>query len=55
MGMLARLYAGTYPDEVAGFVSVDAAHDIYYEAYQELPHRSCTWPRRRDRRRRRRS
>ena len=35
-GMLARLYAGTYPDEVAGFVSVDAAHEIYYEAYQEL-------------------
>ena len=35
-GLLARLYAGTYPDEVAGFVSVDAAHEIYYEAYQEL-------------------
>jgi pimeloyl-ACP methyl ester carboxylesterase len=35
-GLLARLYAGTFPDEVAGFVSVDAAHEIYYEAYQEL-------------------
>ena len=35
-GLLARLYAGTYPDEVAGFISVDAAHEIYYEAYQEL-------------------
>ena len=35
-GLLARLYAGTYPDEVAGFVSVDAVHEIYYEAYQEL-------------------
>jgi pimeloyl-ACP methyl ester carboxylesterase len=35
-GLLARLYAGTYPGDVAGFVSVDAAHEIYYEAYQEL-------------------
>jgi pimeloyl-ACP methyl ester carboxylesterase len=35
-GLLARLYAGTYPRQVAGFVSVDAAHEIYYEALQAL-------------------
>jgi pimeloyl-ACP methyl ester carboxylesterase len=35
-GLLARLYAGTYPGQVAGFVSVDAAHEILYEAYQTL-------------------
>jgi pimeloyl-ACP methyl ester carboxylesterase len=35
-GLLARLYAGTYPREVDGFVSVDAVHEIYYEAYQQL-------------------
>ena len=33
-GLLSRLYAGTYPDQVAGFVSVDAAHEIFYEAFQ---------------------
>jgi pimeloyl-ACP methyl ester carboxylesterase len=35
-GLLSRLYAGTYPDEVAGFVSVDAAHEIFYEAFGAL-------------------
>ena len=35
-GLLSRLYAGTYPDEVAGFVSVDAAHEIFYEAFEAL-------------------
>jgi pimeloyl-ACP methyl ester carboxylesterase len=35
-GLFARLYAGTYPSEVAGFVSVDAAHEIFYEAYHAL-------------------
>jgi pimeloyl-ACP methyl ester carboxylesterase len=35
-GMLARLYAGTYPGQVAGFVSVDAAHEIVYEAFTAL-------------------
>jgi len=35
-GLLARLYAGTYSGEVAGFVSVDAAHEIIYEAFREL-------------------
>ena len=35
-GMVARLFAGTYPDEVVGFVSVDAAHESYYEAYKQL-------------------
>jgi pimeloyl-ACP methyl ester carboxylesterase len=35
-GMLMRLYAGTYPDQVVGFVSVDAAHEIYYDGYQAL-------------------
>src|SRR5438093_655974 len=29
-------FAGPYPDEVVGFVSVDAAHEMLYEAYQEL-------------------
>ncbi len=35
-GMAARLFASTYPDEVAGFVSVDAAYESYYEAYEQL-------------------
>ena len=30
-GALTRLYAGTYPRQVAGFVSVDAATEIIYE------------------------
>ena len=35
-GLLSRLYAGTYPAQVAGFVSVDAAHEIFYEAFEAL-------------------
>ncbi len=33
-GLLSRRYAGVYPREVAGFVSVDAAHEIFYEEFQ---------------------
>ena len=33
-GLVSRLYAGTYPHQVAGFVSIDAAHEILYEAFQ---------------------
>ena len=42
-GLLSRLYAGTYPGDVAGFVSVDAAHEIFYEVFVELltPERSA--------------
>ena len=40
-GLLARMYAGTYPDEVAGFVSVDAGDELYYESYQELLPPAC--------------
>lgn len=35
-GLVSRLYAGTYPDQVVGFVSVDAAHEILYEAWAAL-------------------
>jgi pimeloyl-ACP methyl ester carboxylesterase len=35
-GLVSRLYAGTYPDQVVGFVSVDAAHEIFYEAFEAL-------------------
>jgi pimeloyl-ACP methyl ester carboxylesterase len=36
-GMVARLFASTYPDEIAGFVSVDAANETFYvEGYEEL-------------------
>ena len=35
-GLIARLYAGTYPRQVAGFISIDAAHEIFYEAYAAL-------------------
>lgn len=31
-GLVARLYAATYPDEVVGLVLVDAAHEDYYAA-----------------------
>jgi pimeloyl-ACP methyl ester carboxylesterase len=34
-GLVARLYAATYPDEVAGMVLIDAAHEDYYAAVQE--------------------
>ena len=33
-GLMSRLYAGTYPRQVAGFVSIDAAHEIFYEEFQ---------------------
>ena len=33
-GLVSRLYAGTHPRRVAGFVSVDAAHEIFYEEFQ---------------------
>jgi pimeloyl-ACP methyl ester carboxylesterase len=35
-GLLVRLYAGSYPREVAGLISVDAVHEILYEAYRAL-------------------
>lgn len=31
-GLVARLYASTYPDEVVGLVLIDAAHEDYYAA-----------------------
>jgi pimeloyl-ACP methyl ester carboxylesterase len=30
-GLIARLYATTFPDEVAGLVLVDAVHEVYYD------------------------
>ncbi|MEZ4564731.1 MAG: alpha/beta fold hydrolase [Thermomicrobiales bacterium] len=33
-GLVARLYAATYPDEVVGLVLIDAAHEDYYAAQQ---------------------
>jgi pimeloyl-ACP methyl ester carboxylesterase len=33
-GLVVRLYAATYPNEVAGLVLVDAAHEDYYAAQQ---------------------
>lgn len=30
-GLVARLYAATYPDEVVGLVLIDAAHEDYYD------------------------
>ena len=35
-GLIVRLYASTYPDDVVGMVLVDAAHEDYYEAIQEV-------------------
>jgi pimeloyl-ACP methyl ester carboxylesterase len=35
-GMILRLFAGTYPFQVRGFVSIDAAEEIYYGAYLAL-------------------
>ncbi len=35
-GLVARLYASTYPDEVAGMVLVDAAHEDYYDRIREV-------------------
>ena len=34
-GLVVRLYAATYPDEVAGMVLVDATHEDYYARLQE--------------------
>jgi pimeloyl-ACP methyl ester carboxylesterase len=34
-GLVARLYAATYPDEVVGLVLIDAAHEDYYAAQRE--------------------
>jgi pimeloyl-ACP methyl ester carboxylesterase len=35
-GLVARLYASTYPDAVVGLVLVDAAHEDYYAAVREV-------------------
>ena len=35
-GLVARLYAATYPDEVVGLVLVDAAHEDYYDQLRAL-------------------
>jgi pimeloyl-ACP methyl ester carboxylesterase len=35
-GMILRLFAGTYPHQLRGFVSIDAAEEIYYGAYLAL-------------------
>jgi pimeloyl-ACP methyl ester carboxylesterase len=35
-GLIVRLYASTYPDDVVGLVLVDAAHEDFYEAVQEV-------------------
>jgi pimeloyl-ACP methyl ester carboxylesterase len=34
-GLVARLYATTYPEEVVGLVLIDAAHEDYYAAQRE--------------------
>src|SRR5215213_7018393 len=34
-GLVSRLYAATYPDEVVGLVLADAAHEDYYGAMRE--------------------
>lgn len=35
-GLVARLYAATYPEEVVGLVLIDAAHEDYYAAQQRV-------------------
>ena len=35
-GLVVRLYASTYPDDVAGLVLVDAAHEDFYAAAEQL-------------------
>jgi pimeloyl-ACP methyl ester carboxylesterase len=35
-GLVARLYASTYPGEIIGLVLVDSAHEEYYAAVQEV-------------------
>jgi pimeloyl-ACP methyl ester carboxylesterase len=40
-GAVARLFAGQYPDDVAGFVSLDAANATIYESFVELVGPGC--------------
>ena len=40
-GAVARLFAGQYPDDVVGFVSVDAATATIYESFVELVGPGC--------------
>ena len=35
-GLIVRLYASTYPDDVAGLVLVDAAHEDYYAEVEKV-------------------
>ena len=35
-GLIVRLYAATYPDEVVGLVLIDAAHEDYYDEVQAV-------------------
>ena len=35
-GLLVRLYAATYPDEVVGMILIDAAHEEYYDQVQTV-------------------
>jgi pimeloyl-ACP methyl ester carboxylesterase len=35
-GLLVRLYAATYPDDVVGMVLIDAAHEDYYEEVEAV-------------------
>jgi pimeloyl-ACP methyl ester carboxylesterase len=35
-GLIARLYAATYPDDVVGLILVDAAHEDYYDAVRAV-------------------
>ncbi len=35
-GLVVRLYANTWPDQVAGLVMVDAAHEAYYQGLADL-------------------
>ena len=35
-GLIVRLYANTYPDDVAGLVMIDAAHEVYYAGLEDL-------------------
>jgi pimeloyl-ACP methyl ester carboxylesterase len=35
-GLIARLYAATYPDDVVGMVLIDAAHEDYYDEVEAV-------------------
>ena len=35
-GLVVRLYANTYPADVAGLVLIDAGHEAYYQGLQDL-------------------